>query len=94
MEMTRGHALPVLILLTYLGIILFGKSIPTILLNNMKQDSFKGDNFIVHLNSGRSSDANHPYEMVLASKYVWPSMSKKELKGLADFIYEAIGEKK
>lgn len=56
----------------------------------MTQDSFIGKHFIAHLNKGRSTIPDQPYEMVLSSKYVWPSMSKDELLDLADFIKEFV----
>lgn len=56
----------------------------------MKQDSFRGKNFISHINKGRSNDKDYPYEMVIASDYVWPDMSKEELLDLADFIKEFV----
>lgn len=58
----------------------------------MKQDSFFGKDFIVHLNKGRSQDENYPYEMIQSSKFVWPKMSKEELLDLADFIKEFVGD--
>ena len=52
----------------------------------MKQDSFKGRDFISHLCKGRSTEKDHPYQIIIASEYVYAPMSREELKGLADFI--------
>lgn len=60
----------------------------------MKQDSFKGRDFISHLCKGRSTEKDHPYQMIIASEYVYPNMSQEELKGLADFIYDFLEENK
>ena len=56
----------------------------------MKQDSFSGNDFICHLNKGRSTDQEYPYQFIVASKYVWPNMSREELLDLADFIKEFV----
>lgn len=56
----------------------------------MKQESFRGKNFISHINKEKSSDNDHPYQFIIASNYVWPNMSKEELLGLADFIKEFV----
>lgn len=37
-----------------------------------------------------SEDSAYPYDLVLASSNVAPHLDKKELKGLADFIYNFI----
>jgi len=56
----------------------------------MKTESFKGKNFILHICNGRSTDQEYPYQIVLSSQYVWPNLSKDELKDVADFINEFV----
>lgn len=56
----------------------------------MKTESLKGDDFILHICKGRSTDPDHPYQMVLSSQYAWPNFSKDELKDMADFINEFV----
>ena len=56
----------------------------------MSQDSFKGRDFIGHINKGRSTDSDYPYQFIIASEYVYPNMSKDELLDLADFIKEFV----
>lgn len=56
----------------------------------MKTESLKGKDFILHICKGRSTDPDHPYQIVLSSQYVWPNLSKDELKDMADFINEFI----
>jgi hypothetical protein len=58
----------------------------------MKTKSFKGQHFIIHLNTdmGRLLNKNElkdcPYNLMVSSEYVYPPMTRDELKGLADFI--------
>jgi len=59
----------------------------------MENDSFKGRDFIIHICKGRSTDKDYPYQIILSSEYVYPNMSKDELKNLADFINEFVGNK-
>jgi hypothetical protein len=59
----------------------------------MKQKSFKGKHFIIHLNQNMerlNSDKlqDYHYSFLASSEYVYAPMSKEELKGLADFIYQ------
>jgi hypothetical protein len=56
----------------------------------MKTESLKGDDFILHICKDRSTVPDHPYQMIIASKYVWPSFSREELKDVADFINEFV----
>lgn len=58
----------------------------------MKTESLKGKDFILHICKGRSTDPDHPYQMIIASNYVWPSFSREELKDVADFINQFIEE--
>lgn len=60
----------------------------------MKRDSFKGRDFISHINKGRSTDNDYPYQFIIASEYVYPNMSKDELLDLADFIREFVENNK
>jgi hypothetical protein len=64
----------------------------------MKQlSTFRGDHFVLHVskNYERNSDKlkDYPYDLILSSKFAHAPLNKEELKGLADFIYESIGEK-
>jgi hypothetical protein len=59
----------------------------------MKQKSFKGKYFIIHLNQNMERLNNYKlqdyhYSFLASSEYVYAPMSKEELKGLADFIYQ------
>jgi hypothetical protein len=59
----------------------------------MKQKSFMGKHFIVHLNQNMEKLNNdklqdYHYSFLANSEYVYAPMTKEELKGLADFIYQ------
>jgi len=59
--------------------------------------SFSGDHFIIHISKDNrrlhnSKTKNHPYDLIISSKYAHAPMKKEELRGLADFIYQTIGE--
>jgi len=59
----------------------------------MKQKTFKGKHFIIHLNQNMerlNSDKlqDYHYSFLASSEYVYAPMSREELKGLADFIYQ------
>jgi|LakMenE01Jun11ns_1017448.scaffolds.fasta_scaffold4650168_1 hypothetical protein len=60
-------------------------------------DTFHGDHFLVHISKDypRNNDKlkNHPYEIIISSKFVYAPCNKDELLKLADFIYKTIGEK-
>jgi hypothetical protein len=63
----------------------------------MKQQSFKGQHFIIHLNKemerlNKERLKDYPYDMIVASQFAYPPMSREELKGLADFINEFLEE--
>ncbi len=60
--------------------------------------SFKADYFNLFINSYDAVDGlKYKYSIMLAptkNHIVSPPVSKEELKELADFIYESLGEKK
>jgi hypothetical protein len=65
----------------------------------MKQlSTFRGDHFVLHIskNYERNTDKlkDYPYDLILSSKFAHAPLNSNELKGLADFIYDTIGEKK
>jgi hypothetical protein len=61
----------------------------------MKQlSTFRGDHFVLHVseNYERNSDKlkEYPYDLILSSKFAHAPLNRKELRGLADFIYKVI----
>lgn len=66
----------------------------------MKQlSTFRGDHFVLHVSkhSDRPNNSNikdYPYDLIISSEYVYAPLNREELRGLADFIYKTIGEKK
>ena len=54
----------------------------------MNKNTYKGENFVFHLfnNDGQ-------YLIGMGSEYVYPYVSEEDLKGLADFIYNYLGNK-
>jgi hypothetical protein len=65
----------------------------------MKQlSTFRGDHFVLHVskNYERNSDKlkEYPYDLILSSKFAHAPLNREELRGLADFLYKTIGEKK
>jgi len=65
----------------------------------MKQQSFKGKYFIVHLNKdmerlNKEQLQDYTYSILISSGYVYAPMSSQELKGLADSIYDFLEENK
>jgi hypothetical protein len=59
--------------------------------------TFHSDHAIIHVsknyerNSGKLKD--YPYDLIVSSKFAYAPMNKNELRNLADFILETIGEK-
>lgn len=59
------------------------------------QTSYNSDHLIVHLSKSNIVPTKveshtlktYPYHLVFSSKLVQPTMTREELKGLADFIY-------
>jgi hypothetical protein len=65
----------------------------------MKQlSTFRGDHFVLHVskNYERNSDKlkEYPYDLILSRKFAHAPLNREELRGLADFLYKTIGEKK
>ncbi len=61
----------------------------------MKQlSTFSGDHFVLHVskNYERNTDKlkDYPYDLILSSKFAHAPLNKKELRGLADFIYTVV----
>jgi hypothetical protein len=57
----------------------------------LKQSTFVGEHFVMHLNKGREglnkdNLRDHPYQIVLSSEYAHPPMSESELRQLINFI--------
>lgn len=59
------------------------------------QTSYNSDHLIVHLSKNNCTTTKveshtlktYPYNLMFSSKLVQPTMTREELKGLADFIY-------
>ncbi len=61
----------------------------------MKQlSTFRGNHFVLHVskNYERNSDKlkEYPYDLILSSKFAHAPLNRKELRGLADFIYNVL----
>ena len=52
----------------------------------MKSELSKGKNFTLYLCEGSSTNKDRPYHISLNSEYVWPTVSKKELENIVNFI--------
>lgn len=51
-----------------------------------RKEKYETPQFIFWLTE-YSQDSHYPYDLILASSYVAPHLSRDELRGLADFIY-------
>ena len=60
--------------------------------------TFRGDHFVLHISKHyeRNTDKlkDYDYDLIVSSPFVHAPLNKDELKGLAEFILETIGEKK
>lgn len=65
-------------------------------MNDLK--TFHADYFVCHISKDYNNKIDpsrwkdHPYDILISSAFVYAPCSKNELKKLADFIYQVIGE--
>lgn len=56
-------------------------------------NTFRGDHFVLHISKDFPRNdklKDYPYDLIISSNYAHSPLNKKELRDLADFIYNVL----